>query len=341
MSSDGAQRDVPGIVNPSFDLLRARYRDFAEHEARGRSPRYVELAYAVPDSEGLLGFISSLPADKQQPNLVFAAVRHLYGTPRSAQHFADLVASHPDPIRALILRRSTQTNEPGRCASLLPALGLLPEPLALLEVGASAGLCLLPDCYGYDYGAVQLRPSHDSIPAAPVFPCRVDAATPLPSRLPQVAWRAGLDLNPIDLHDPEQTAWLETLVWPGQEARAERLRGAMAVARARAPLVLRGDLLKNLPDLAEKAPEGATLVIFHSAVLPYLAAEDSQRFVSLVRELDAVWISNESPDLLSEVAGKVNEPVPSDQFLLSMNGEPLAVTDPHGQSIRWLRESSA
>lgn len=333
--------DVAGILNPSFDLLRARYRDFAEYEATGHSSRYVELAYAVTDSEALLGFISSLPAHKQQPNLVFAAIRHLYGTPRSAQHFTDLVASHAEPIRALILQRSTQTNEPGRCASLLPALGLLPEPLALLEVGASAGLCLLPDCYGYNYGTFQLRPPHESVPPAPVFSCRVDAATPLPNRVPQVVWRAGLDLNPINLHDPEQAAWLETLVWPGQEARAERLRGAMAVARTRAPLVLQGNLLTDLPDLAKKAPEGATLVIFHSAVLAYLTAEESQRFVGLVRELDAVWISNESPDVLPELGGKLNEPLPPDQFLLCMDGEPLAVTAPHGQSIRWLTEPSA
>ena len=41
--------------------------------------------------------------------------------------------------------RSTQTNEAGRCAALLPVLALLPQPLALLEVGTSAGLCLFPD----------------------------------------------------------------------------------------------------------------------------------------------------------------------------------------------------
>jgi hypothetical protein len=34
---------------------------------------------------------------------------------------------------------------------LLPALALLPQPLAIIEVGASAGLTLLADKYSYDY----------------------------------------------------------------------------------------------------------------------------------------------------------------------------------------------
>jgi hypothetical protein len=57
-------------------------------------------------------------------------------------------------LRPVMLERSTQTNEPARCAALLPLLVLvrLPQPLALLEVGATARLCLLPDFYAYDYG---------------------------------------------------------------------------------------------------------------------------------------------------------------------------------------------
>ncbi len=52
--------------------------------------------------------------------------------------------------------RSTQTNEPARCATVLPVLAQLPQPLALLEVGAAAGLCLLPEYYAYDYGGVRI-----------------------------------------------------------------------------------------------------------------------------------------------------------------------------------------
>ena len=163
-----------------FARIRARYLDFAEHEAKGVSPLYEELARAVAGSEALLRFVSFLPRAKQQPNLVFAAVRRLYGTPRDPRHFSRLVADHAEPIRRLVLARSTQTNEPGRCATLLPALARLPQPLALLEVGASAGLCLLPDRYAYDYGGIRVEPRDPGAQRPPLFPCLVNAATPLP-----------------------------------------------------------------------------------------------------------------------------------------------------------------
>ena len=54
-----------------------------------------------------------------------------------------LVCRNSAGLAEVMLARRTQTNEPARCATLLPALALLPPPLALIEVGASAGLILL------------------------------------------------------------------------------------------------------------------------------------------------------------------------------------------------------
>lgn len=329
MSSAADRPDEP------FARLRMRYRHFAEHEAKGVSPLYEQLARYVSESHAAAAFVAELPGPKQQPNLVFAAVRHLYGIPRDGRHLEELIVQHADAIRAVILRRGTQTNEPGRCATLLPALARLPQPLALLEVGASAGLCLLPDRYAYDYGRVRLDPEPGAV-AAPVFPCPAGDATPLPDRMPQVVWRAGIDLNPLDVSDPEEAAWLETLVWPGQEARAERLRAALGIARDDPPRVVRGDLVDDLPALAATAPREATLVVFHSAVLSYVAPERRDRFVRAVRELGAVWMSNESPPVLPEIAAKLDAPPPKDRFLLAVDGEPVALTGPHGQSIDWI-----
>jgi Uncharacterized protein conserved in bacteria (DUF2332) len=166
------------------------YRRFAALEASGRSPLYAELANGVAGDPELLAFLDTLRPEKRQPNLLFAAVRYLAGVQPGYGAFRVTVLDRRDEVAAIMLARRTQTNEPARCATLLPALSLLPEPLALLEVGASAGLCLLPDRYGYRYGRHRI----DGCPGAPVFRCQPRGPVPLPGRVPPVVWRAGIDL---------------------------------------------------------------------------------------------------------------------------------------------------
>ncbi|NNH32236.1 DUF2332 family protein, partial [Rhizobium sp. SEMIA 4085] len=118
--------------------ISARYIRFADTEAHGRSPLYEELARAVAGDRETLGFLSTLPDVKRQPNLLLAAVRHLFGTPTGWNEFRQALQANPDAIRSLMLERSTQTKEPGRCATLLTVLAPLPQPLALLAVGTAA-----------------------------------------------------------------------------------------------------------------------------------------------------------------------------------------------------------
>ena len=188
---------------PDHVRTAAAYLRFADEEAHGRSPLYEELARGTASDPATIRFLLTLPRQKRQPNLLFAAVRFLFGTPRDFHDFRRDVVDNAEAVRTLMLARSTQTNEPGRCATLLPVLAMLPQPLALIEIGASAGLCLLPDCYDYDYLGQRLI-ADDTPPPRPVFPCTADGRTPLPSAMPQVVWRAGLDLNPVDLSDPGQ-----------------------------------------------------------------------------------------------------------------------------------------
>src|SRR5699024_3203234 len=105
-------------------------------------------------------------------------------------------------VRETILTRATQTNEVGRCASLLPLLATLPGPLALVEVGASAGLCLHPDRWSYRYldddGCEVARVDPPAGPSPVVLDCTVSGPVPIPPSLPQVVHRGGVDLNPLD-----------------------------------------------------------------------------------------------------------------------------------------------
>jgi hypothetical protein len=209
----------------------------------------------------------------------------------------------------------------------------LPEPLALLEVGASAGLCLLPDFYAYDYGGAILGPKAQRS-TSPVFPCTVNAATPVPAELPRVAWRAGLDLNPVD---PREVGWLEAPVWPEQTDRLARLRAAIKIASERKPRLVKGDLRTDLAALAREAPKDVTLVIFHTAVLPYVSsAAERKEFARSVGFFCDYWIANETPSVFRDIAGRPGPEGPKGRFLLSVNGSPVAWTDPHGASVDWI-----
>jgi hypothetical protein len=306
------------------------YRAFAA-EARGRSPRYEELALAVAGDSEVLAFLAALPTAKRQPNLLFAAARYLLGEAPDLIALQAMVSDRGTDLAGTMQARRTQTNEPARCATLLPALVMLPQPLALIEVGASAGLTLLPDKYSYDYDGHQVTGTD---PHAPVLECQLRAEAPLPAQVPEVAWRAGLDLNPLDVTNDDDVHWLKCLIWPGEAGRQERLSAAIETARRDPPKLHRGDLLTDLPALISQAPSGATVVVFHSAVLGYVRRTDRAEFAATVRELGAVWLSNEGPDVLPGIAVPEHD---AHGFILVKDGrEPLAVTDSHGTWLDWL-----
>lgn len=317
--------------------LSERYVRFANEEARGRSPSYEALARAVAGDAEVLGFLLTLPPVKRQPNLLLAAARHLFGLEPSWPVFRSNLLANAAAMREVMSARATQTNEPARCAVLMPVLASLPQPLALIEVGASAGLCLLPDAYGYRYGSRTVLP-RDLDADAPVFTCMANVATPIPDAVPQIVWRAGLDLSPVDATDPGQAAWLETLVWPEQTTRLGHLRSATRIAARRRPRIVAGDMLGDaLPALCREAPRHATLVVFHTAVLVYVAdLSDRQAFAARMGSLCPFWISNEASGVLPALDAVAGLPSVPGRFLLSVNGVPKAWTDAHGAAIEWI-----
>jgi hypothetical protein len=303
------------------------YAEFAVREARGVSPAYERLSLAVSRDDEVVALLGTLPPGKRQPTLLFGVVRFLGGPVDDPAAFHEFVVENWRAIEAESRTRATQTNEAGRCALLLPVLTALPQPLALLEVGASAGLCLYPDRYAYRYG------DHVVGSGRPILDCTATGLTP-PAGLPDVVWRAGLDLNPLDVTDPADVAWLDALIWPEHAHRRDRLRAAAAVAAADPPLLVRGDLVDDLSALAGRAPAGATLVVFHTSVLYQVPAPRREAFAEVVRGLPGHWIANEAPDVLSYDA----LPQPPDEALhnvLALDGTPLAWTRGHGQSIAW------
>jgi len=315
------------------DRIADVYRRFAELEAKDVSDTYFEWASAIAEDNEIAELISTLPGIKIQPNLVFAAARYLGAPVGPYSQFRAWLLENWTRVVPVIESRATQTNEAARCAVLLPILSRLEGPLALIEAGASAGLCLYPDRYSYRYNAggqiVSLDPDNGSSPVQ--IACAIDARD-VPARLPGIAWRAGADLNPIDPTDQDQIAWLETLVWPEHTARRDRLHAAATIAADDPAHLRKGDILTAIPDLINEAPTGANVVVFHSAVLVYLPAERRQEFADQMLALDDVtWISNEGPGVFPFIADQVTKPI-GGRTILAVNGKPVALVGPHGQT---------
>jgi hypothetical protein len=309
------------------------YRAFANLEARGNSPLYEQLALGVAGDAEMLGFLNILPAGKRQPNLLLAAARQVGGTPAGYAEFRERVLDNRDVVAATMLSRRTQTNEVGRCTGLYPVLASLPQPLALIEVGASAGLCLLADRYRYEYDGVVAGDADSPL----TLRCQVEGEPFPPGRL-SIAWRAGIDLNPLDVTSPDDVAWLRTLVWPEQHERLARLDAALALARADPPRVVAGDLNEGLEVLAVQAPSDATLVVMHTAVLWYVPSPGRAEFLERIRGLGCHWVSQEAPGLYPHIDERLRERPREDAatYLLSLDHEPVAFTAPHGGWVRRL-----
>jgi len=312
-----------------------RYRRFATAEAHGQSACYEAWALGVADDQLLLDLINELPEAKRQPNLIFAAARFAGIGPGPFGEFRAELTARWAEVREIALAKRTQTNEPGRCAVLLPLVASLPQPLALIEVGASAGLCLYPDKFSYRYGDLPaIDPAGGS---GPQLRCRTSGPVPIPTRLPEIVWRAGIDINPLDVTSPEDVRWLETLIWPGQAHRRAQLAAAVALARADPPTLVRGDANEALAEVMRSAPNDATLVVFHSAVLAYFDHAARDRFIETMRGSSTHWIANEGPGVVPMPGTKL--PAAPDAtkawFVIAHNGEPVAYADGHGQALHW------
>ena len=325
-----------------LERVSRRFLRFADTEcANGYAPHYDALSRSVAEDEQLLEFLLAQPS--YQPNLLFAAVQYITGPelmPETALALRTVLADTRGQIPHLMRTKRTQTNEVGRAACLLPAL---PEtPLALLEVGASAGLVLNLDRYSYDYGTYQL---HEG--GKPLLACAIYGEPRLPVALPEIRWRRGLDLQPVDLTNPDNVAWLLACVWPDHPERRERLEQAIAIAQETPVGVQPGDLTRDVGAFLANAPPDATMVVFHSAVLAYVERKKrrllGEQLIRASRERPIVWLSNEVPGIVPELE-PLARPQPEFRFLLGRTtlydgertDELLAYTHPHGNGMQWV-----
>jgi len=280
---------------PPADLaqLASRFRIFAGTEAEETSPLYHRLALTVAEDLDLLTLAAHVQPGQPPANMLLGAMHYLLlknPAQELARFFPDLTPApcaldaapgvfrafclaHGDAIVDLLRTRLVQTNELRRCAYLLPAFSHIAaqarRPLALIEVGASAGLNLLFDRYAYRYALSEAvigagaPTSSVEIDAA----CRAIPGAALPLSVPVIARRVGIDLNPVDLADDDAYAWLRALIWPEHHDRVQRLAAARALWLAAPPTLVQGDAVEALPALLDAVPEDVAPVVFHTHVL--------------------------------------------------------------------------
>jgi hypothetical protein len=340
------------------DVVARRFRFFAETQCRGRSPLYEALSHAVAEDPELCALMAAAPEDQRRPALLLAVVHYLLadepddelarfypslGGERpldegAAAAFKAFCLAHRRPIEELLTASTTQTNELRRALCVALALDRayaeVRRPLALIEAGASAGLNLLFD--RYDYGGIEIH--------GPV---------PLPEAFPPVPIRVGLDLAPVDLGDPDAVRWLRAFVWPDQVEDRARLDAALALARRGPPTVLRGDALRDLPELIAATPPWAVPCCFHATLMTYLGPPAREQLFALMREAarerTVAWIYLEAAALTRGAGGPGGIPTELDadlsNFTLGLvvagpdreaREEALAKVEPYGRRLEWL-----
>jgi hypothetical protein len=334
-----------------------------------RAPLYARLCRSIAHDAATRRLLLHAPPAQRLPVLLLACVHWLLLTEPEHElrrFYPNLVASssgrpldHGDPfpefkafcarneprLAGLLATRTTQTNEVGRCATLLPALGLLDRevgPLALVDVGTSAGLTLMLDryCYRYSPGGVVGDPS------PVVLPCETRGEVPVPDHMPEVVARIGLDRHPIDLGDDGAAAWLEACVWPDQADRFHRLHHAIELARVEPPPIRQGDAVADLLSTIRAVAGGGHPVVTTTWVLCYLSEQQRGDFLaeldSFGRADDLSWIAAESP---AQTSGLPAPDDPSVHHLTVVTSTRwrggqrtvthLATAHPHGFWLNW------
>ncbi len=345
------------------DLAR-RFEFHGNHLYHGQSPEnssplYEHLALGVAADSDVLRLMIKADRATQVSNLLLGAVHFLLlsGTihplvdfypdltanPRPPQeaypYFRAFCLEYADEIRRLVNTRRVQTNEVRRCACLLPAFGLISRraqgrPLALVEIGASAGLNLLWDRYGYDYGHAG-RTGDEASPVQLRCEIRSEAHPPIPQPMPKVAYRTGIDLMPIDVRDDNATLWLRALIWPEQMDRARLLDSAIQLTRRDPPTLIAGDMVERLPEVFVNVPPDAVLCVYHS----YTLNQCSKEIREAVLELLTAYAAQHDLFRVS-LEWYAGQEMPELELIAYWGGsvqrELLARCESHGRWMEWL-----
>lgn len=288
--------------------LAAVARRFADGSEFASSPLYRSLSRVVAGNNALLR-LAARGRRGQQPTFLFFGAVHallLAGAEHELARFYPSIvgeaarppdeagpalvafcAAYADPLAAIIATRLVQTNVVRRALALrygLAAIGRQTAgPVHLIEVGASAGLLLRFDRYGYTVGGRSF--GERASPVQIDVEWRGAAAIPDLDALPLLASVTGVDLRPLDARDADDRRWLEALVWPENRHEAALLRRALDLVAADPPPIRAGDASDACPGLAASLPPGEPRVAFHAITRLHVPPERLAAFDGAIAAL--------------------------------------------------------
>ncbi|CAB4627564.1 unannotated protein [freshwater metagenome] len=325
------------MANSERERTADWFRRFA-HAEGAESPRYRDWALGIADDDELLALVEKLPLSKRQPVLVLTCAR-VAGVPLRPFETArgDFFALWP-AIAKLARTRSTQTNDPRRCTPILVALDRISGPIALVEVGASAGLTLFPDRYTYIWNAPGRSVTSHPVdgPSTVSLVADIEGWGANPPRRPNIVHREGIDLTPLDVTNSADRDWLEALVWPEQAERLALVRAAAGIVATSPAMLTAGDAVVEIRAAvarARKAAPTATIVVSSPAVLVYLDPAEREKFATYCARAKVRWISLDGRRVVPRIGDAADERGIDGDFLLSLDSIPIASIDPLGRHV--------
>lgn len=338
------------------EQLATRFTNFAHHECEGSSPLYKMLSLKIAKDDDLLELCTHARSGQPVPNLLFGAVHYLLLTGHNDKlrefypsivanpkdkndafpYFKAFCMAHKEEIIALLQTKLVQTNEVRRCGYLYPVFCYIYEktnkPLALIEIGTSAGLQLLWDKYAYRYNNDEI---YGSAHSGLTISAQIKGdKTPFLQRIsPPVATRIGVDLNTIDLNNETERQWLKALIWPEHEERLQMFEQASNIVKEHPIKLVDGDGVGLLEKFVQDILADTTVCVFHTHVANQMPEEVKHDLLNKVKSIgnkrDIFHIYNNIQDLNLHLDYYVNG-VAYEQT--------IAETDGHGRWFKWMLE---
>jgi len=258
-----------------------------------------------------------------------------------------------DSVVAIAVRRQTRASETGRCAVLYPAIAeaarrVGANAVGLIDVGCSAGLNLNADRVGITYSNGQSLGDPSS---AVQLSSSLVGDRPIPARaMPEVAARAGVDLDPADVTGADDARWLRACLWPDQPERAARLEAEMALAATAPALLLQGDAVEVVPGAFARVPADALPVVTTTWALPHFPLQSRLRFLHRLGEAAAsravAWVSAEGAGVAPAIPALGDRRASGHSIIgLAVSGRPALRAEAigrcwsQGRLLAWLADS--